>query len=217
MNRADAAGRLLAERHRRRVEPDPDRSLVNYAESARTGDWSLRSALVRLAQPEPVRAAAVLELVRRTDAALQPLARTLERATVTCDRALGLDLVTDAGDGWELADPSEPYPDARMADLARLVYASRGRPGEADRLVVAYVAASEPDAPADEELGALALLDVALHLDALADVLTSWANAGPADPPLDQVDATCRQVRTRLDELGVPRETGPPPRAASRG
>jgi len=30
--------------------------LVDYAESSRDGDWTLRSALVRFAQPEPTRA-----------------------------------------------------------------------------------------------------------------------------------------------------------------
>ena len=45
-------------------EPEPDGRdldrLVDYAGLARVGDWSLRSALVRFAQPEPERAAALL-------------------------------------------------------------------------------------------------------------------------------------------------------------
>lgn len=63
--------------------------LVDYAESPRVDDWTLRSALVRLAQPEPVRAGAVLELIRRTDAALAPHRRRLERDEVTADTAFG--------------------------------------------------------------------------------------------------------------------------------
>lgn len=62
--------------------------LVDYAESPRVDDWTLRSALVRLAQPEPVRAGAVLELIRRTDAALAPHRRRLERDEVTAHTAV---------------------------------------------------------------------------------------------------------------------------------
>jgi hypothetical protein len=60
---------------------DGDR-LADYAERARVGDWTLRSALVRHAQSSPVAASAVLELVRRTDHALHPHRRDLERAPV---------------------------------------------------------------------------------------------------------------------------------------
>lgn len=56
--------------------------LVDFAECARAGDWTLRSALVRYAQRFPVAASAVLELVRRTDRALQPFRRSLERLPV---------------------------------------------------------------------------------------------------------------------------------------
>lgn len=44
--------------------------LIDYGEAERTQGWSLRSALVRYAQPEPVRAGAVLELSRRLDSVL---------------------------------------------------------------------------------------------------------------------------------------------------
>ena len=44
--------------------------LLNYAERPRVGDWSLRSALVRFAQPEPEAAAELLRAVRRLDAVL---------------------------------------------------------------------------------------------------------------------------------------------------
>ncbi len=56
--------------------------LVDFAECARVGDWTLRSALVRYAQRFPDAASAVLELVRRTDGALQPFRRALERQPV---------------------------------------------------------------------------------------------------------------------------------------
>lgn len=55
-------------------------AIVEYAERPRVGEWSLRSALVRYAQPEPTRAGAVLELVRRTDGALKAHAKVLERS-----------------------------------------------------------------------------------------------------------------------------------------
>ncbi|WP_436795823.1 hypothetical protein [Actinospongicola halichondriae] len=56
--------------------------LADYAERARVGDWSLRSALVRYAQRAPVAASAVLELIRRTDAALHPFRRSLDSSPV---------------------------------------------------------------------------------------------------------------------------------------
>ncbi len=218
MSRAVAAARLLAERHRERAEPRPEASLLNYAERPRAGDWSLRSALVRLAQPEPVRAAAVLELVRRCDGALHPFGRALERATVTCDRALLLDALAAGGGDDAPPPPAEPYPDTRMADLARLVR-DTDTAGAADEIVTSYVDATDGDvAVGDEELEALPLLAVALELDSLAEALTAWADRGPRDPPLDVVDTTCRRVNARLDQAGVPHETGPPgPRGQSRG
>ncbi len=56
--------------------------LVDFAECARVGDWTLRSALVRYAQRSPVAASAVLELIRRTDNALHPYRRSLEQLPV---------------------------------------------------------------------------------------------------------------------------------------
>lgn len=78
VDQAAAAEKLLAERRRSSVGTNPDESLVHYAEVARSGDWTLRSALVRLAQPEPTRAAAVLELTRWCDGALHQLSIHLE-------------------------------------------------------------------------------------------------------------------------------------------
>lgn len=197
--RLEAVGRRLAERHREPVEAAPDGSLLNHAESARVGDWSLRSALVRFAQPEPVRAANLLELVRRLDAVLHHVARPLERHTVRCDRALGPDL-----DGVEAAlggpDALDPYPDTRGADLARV---ARALPEGFPVVLTAY----EREQPLDpEERPAIPLLEVALDLDGLAATLTAWADRGPADPPAVEVDVTCAAVRARMDELGVPAE-----------
>ena len=97
--------------------------------------------------------------------------------------------------------------DTRSADLARLRAAE---PAHFDEVLASYEAAVDGSLD-DTERSALPLLGVALHLEALADTLTEWANRGPHDPPLDEVDVTCALVADRLDELGVPTEQGPPP------
>lgn len=61
------------------IEPPELAALVDFAERSRDGDWSLRSALVRYAQPEPQRVSQVLELVRRIDVALHPHAKRLAK------------------------------------------------------------------------------------------------------------------------------------------
>jgi len=61
------------------VEPPELARLLDFAECGRAEDWSLRAALVRYAQPEPERAAQILEVVRRTDAALRRHARLFGR------------------------------------------------------------------------------------------------------------------------------------------
>ncbi len=194
----EALGRALAERHQRLpAEPQPELSLLNYAESPRVGDWTMRSALMRFAQPQAERAGNVLELVRRLDAVLHHVARPLERHTVTCDRALGLDL-TD--------QPADPYPDARTADLARIAWAE---PEGFAAVLAAYSRVSPLDS---DEHAALPLLGVALLFDGLADRLAEWANDWSDRPPVDVVDETCTAVRARLDELGVPTEQRPPRR-----
>jgi hypothetical protein len=52
------------------IEPPELARLVAFAERSRRGDWSLRSALTRYAQPQPQRVSTVLESVRRIEAAL---------------------------------------------------------------------------------------------------------------------------------------------------
>jgi len=53
--------------------------LLDFGECPRVHDWSLRAALVRYAQPQPERAAQILELVRRIGAALRADHRLFER------------------------------------------------------------------------------------------------------------------------------------------
>ena len=61
------------------VRPPELARLVDFAERPRTHDWSLRAALVRYAQPQPVRVGALVELIRRIEFALRPHAKRLER------------------------------------------------------------------------------------------------------------------------------------------
>jgi hypothetical protein len=61
------------------IEPPELARLVDFAERPRTCDWSLRSALVRYAQPEPQRVNDILELVRRVDATLGKNTAELDR------------------------------------------------------------------------------------------------------------------------------------------
>jgi len=199
MDRAqlEAVGLLLAKRHVVAVDDRPEHSLLDYAERPRAGDWSLRSALVRLAQPEPHRAAEVLTLVRRLDAALGSFTRSLERRFVTCDRELGESPGIDA---------AAPYPDIRTADLARVV---RAQPDGLAVVVDSYGSVWELDA---DERAALPLLAVALDLDELADELARWAERGSNEPPITSVDTTRARVGSRLDDLDVPVEEAPPGR-----
>lgn len=197
-------GRRLAERHREEAELDSTCSLLNYAEAPYEGDWTFRSALMRLAQPHPERVGAVLQLSRRLDAPLHHVRRTLEGHVVTADRHLTPNGVTDP--------PERPCRDVRTADLARLVAAGLDQAP----LLAGYEEAHELD---HEERLAVPLLAVAVTLEGLAEVLAAWALVGPADPPVDEVDRCVDVVAVALDELGVPEETGPPPgmRRGSRG
>lgn len=200
---AEAIGRALAARHAAAASPDRDASLLNYAERSRAGDWSMRSALTRYAQPQPTGAARVLTLVRRLDAVLHQVLRQLEQHTVVCDRRLS---------AAELdRPPREPHPDTRGADLARI---ARTAPDEVAAVLAGYEHASTRPLDATER-SCLPLLGVALELDALADTLAEWASRGPEHPPVHEVEAACAQVRRRLDELGVPEE-GPPPERRGR-
>lgn len=119
----------------------PDDRPLGFADTPRDDDWSLRSALVRFAQPEPTRAGAVLELVRRTEGAL------------------------------------------KHAD----------------------------------EAAAVALAPVVDELEAIADALVAWAIHRDGPPPVEAVERHGARAHALLEELGVPRESGPPPGARRRG
>lgn len=122
-------------------EPEPPElaRLLDFAERSRSGDWSLRSALVRYAQAHPVRVSQVLELVRRIEAGLRPHAkllaaqgpelwRTLETgasppATSTVvvgllGAARELDRLADLLAAWAV-DRTGPRPDAEVDAVVR--------------------------------------------------------------------------------------------------
>ncbi len=191
------------------VELDEERSLLNYAEVSHAGDWTLRSALVRLAQRDPVRVGALLHVSRRIDASLHHVTRTLRAHPVTCDGALavdGSDRATTIGER-----PARPYPDVRTADLARAMAIV----ADPDAILAGYAAETALDR--EEEL-ALPILAEAARFDTLARRLAIWADGDLSDPPLDAVDRLTTEATRRLDDLGVPEETGPPPRGGrSRG
>lgn len=61
------------------IEPPELARLIDFAERPRTHDWSLRSALVRYAQPQPERVNGILDLVRRIEWALGQHGKLIER------------------------------------------------------------------------------------------------------------------------------------------
>jgi hypothetical protein len=120
------------------IQPPELARLVDFSERARQDDWSLRSALVRYAQPQPERVNDVLELVRRTEWALGKQSKRVEREGPELWAALesgtdGDDLVAllavareldDLGDvvaAWAVdrsGDAPEARVDAVVADVA---------------------------------------------------------------------------------------------------
>ncbi len=208
--KADEAGRVLAERHRSlageasRVVVDRATSLLNFSEVTYEGDWSLRSALCRLAQPEPARVGRVLESIRRLEVVLHHAQQPLERNGAHCLRPTGA-LTTS------LDEPSveaETVPDVRTADLARLVESGF----EVEPLLSGYEAAEGVESLSSEERVAVPLLAIAVRFEDLAATLTSWADQGPGNRPVTAFDEACDEIEARLEQLGVPRETGGPPR-----
>ena len=198
-------GALLARFHAEGDAPDDGIRLVDYAEVPRVDDWSLRGALVRYAQPEPARASALLELVRRTDGALKPFARALERALAPTDPHL-----SPSSFGPDGFTPSPAVRvDVRIADLARLAVDATA---DLDAIIAGY----EEAAPLhDDERSALPLLAVAVELDRLGDVLAGWAADRGTPRPDRLVDEVGRRAFAALGDLGVAREARPPRRAGA--
>ena len=126
------------------IEPPELARLVDYAERPRTDDWSLRSALVLYALPQPQRVNDVLVQVRRLDSALGKHSKRLQR------------------DGAEVWGAMESGADGD--ELVALLQAAR----ELDQLGDAVVAwavdrtGQSPDAQVDAVVA-----DVGRRLDAL--------------------------------------------------
>lgn len=214
-------GRELAIRHgSESVDVDETLTILQVSESPRVDDWTLRSALVRFAQPEPELSSAILESVRRSLFALDPMTRELLRHPAVTDRRLKI-----AGDDG-LSPIADPLPDVRVADLARVIRRHPDGDLASRHVIDAYDAAtssvgSEPVSGVERD--AVPLVVVLLDLDELADVLAEWAStAAPADPPVGEAKRLARLAFDRLGALGVARETGerPPgrrPPAHNRG
>jgi hypothetical protein len=144
------------------IQPPELAHVVDFAERSRTGDWSLRSALVRYAEGQPERVSLLIEQVRRIEGAFHALGKVLEKR--------GPEL-------WAAVDATDlPPEDARIVDLVR----------------------------------------AARELDGLGDVLAAWAEDRTGPRPDGDVDAVTADVAQRLDDLGLPREEGPP-RRVGRG
>lgn len=99
--------------------PDPVR-LADVAERPRTGDWSLRAALVRYGQRDPIRVQQLLECVRRYEGALKPHVKHLQKGEVP-DEAVelvqvgeGLDAVADLLADWAKDPHNAERPDAQV-------------------------------------------------------------------------------------------------------
>jgi hypothetical protein len=126
------------------IEPPELARLVDFSERARTDDWSLRSALVRYAQPQPERVNDVLDLVRRVEWALGKQSKRVEREGAALWSALES---VDDGD-----------------DLVALLRAAQELDGLGD-VVVAWAVDRTGESP-DARVDAV-VADVGRRLDAL--------------------------------------------------
>ncbi|MEL7156310.1 MAG: hypothetical protein AAFN30_06900 [Actinomycetota bacterium] len=173
-------GRELARRHQRPIPVEAPLDLVNLSERARSEGWTFRSALVRFAQPEPLRSAVIMEFIRRGEAALQPL-----QSILADGRLVELARLLDSNDGHG-GDASDHGDHDALEGYQSLVPLT------------------------DDELAALPLVRAVLTLDDLGQTLAEWAPSAPAPGPVATVDDTLARLRTRFDDLSVPVESGPP-------
>ena len=129
------------------IEPPELARVVDFAERSRTGDWSLRSALVRYAEGQPVRVSLLIEQVRRIEGAFHALGKVLEKR---------------GGELWSAVDATDvAADDVKLVDLIR---AAR----ELDRLgdVLATWADDRAGPRPDDAVDAVTV-DVARRLDDL--------------------------------------------------
>jgi hypothetical protein len=136
--------------------------MLDFAERARAGGWSLRSALVRYAQPQPRRVSQVLELVRRIEFAVHPLGRLF------------------AGEGrqiWSAAESGAAPSSEEHGVAVGLVRAAAELDRLADRLVAWAVDRAGPRP--DDEVDSV-VLDVTRRLD---DLGVAREEQRPGPPP----------------------------------
>ena len=69
----------MVEKRRSQIVPAELGALVDFSERPRSHDWSLRAALTRYAQPQPMRVSKLLDAVRRLESALAAHTATLRR------------------------------------------------------------------------------------------------------------------------------------------
>jgi hypothetical protein len=131
------------------IEPPELARLVDFAEHPHTDDWSLRGALVRYAQPQPQRVNDLLDLVRRTQWALDRHSAVLHR---------------DGDVLWALFESGSPPSDPEHARILGLL----GVAAELDRIgaVLAGWAVDISGEPPDAAVDAT-IAEVDERLDAL--------------------------------------------------
>jgi hypothetical protein len=131
------------------IEPPELAHLIDFAERPRAGDWSLRSGLVRYAQPEPERVNQILEHVRRVDGALRAHSKVIQR---------------DGRDLWAALETGARASPRAPAEVIGLLEAT----AQLDRLgdIVAGWAIDPSVAPPNPEVDAITE-DVSRRLDAL--------------------------------------------------
>jgi hypothetical protein len=131
------------------IEPAGLAHLVDFAERPRTQDWSLRAALVRYAQPQPQRVNDLLDLIRRTQWALDRHVTVLQR---------------DGAAVWEALEGVRPPSDREHAQVVELLRVAMelDRVGDVLAEWAVDIAGDRPDAAVDATIDA-----VDAQLDAL--------------------------------------------------
>jgi hypothetical protein len=124
------------------IVPPELANLVDFSERPRTGDWSLRAALCRYAQPQPARVSRVLDSVRRIEWALQSQRGVLEKE--------GQAIWSEVDDGRSPATG----PHAPLVELLRVTAALDGLGDALAEWAVAR-AVPRPDDLVDEVTGAV--------------------------------------------------------------
>jgi hypothetical protein len=128
------------------VEPAELVQLLEFSERPRVGDWSLRAALTRYAQPQPQRVSDLLDVVRRIEFAMAAHREELD--------AEGPEL-------WRVLQEGERSTTDQLVGLLRAMV-------ELDRLGDVLAAwANDPSGERPDELVGAVTADIARRLDEL--------------------------------------------------